>query len=351
LNAENKTVFTEKQIRGWGEKVLDECNLPKKYQETELDVLITTNLRGVDTHGINLIMMHAQKNKDVPPTPIRVLQNKGACVLIDGGSNMGSIASIHAMERTVEKASEHGIGITLVKNSNHFGAAGHYPLYAAQRGYIGFASTTALVNLAPWGSLTEIVGKNPFAVSLPWNKFPIVLDVSCSVAARQKVVAAAREGRLIPEGWALDPAGNPTTDPKAALEGIFLPMGEYKGVGMAIMIDFMIAALCQEGWSHTITQKNIGSGPEPSHVGHIFIAIDPEFFLAREALNKQIEEFIRRFYSCKLIPGFSNIYLPGEKEWNTYQERKANGIPLAGALVAELNAYAEKHGLPRMGDV
>ncbi len=346
----DKTVFTADQLRAWGGKALTKCGLPEKDHAAVLDNLVTSNLRGIDTHGINLIMNWTQKFIDTPPSPMKVEQNKGACILIDGGSNMGSVVSTYAMDRAMEKASEHGIGIALVKNSNHYGAAGYFTLCAAQKGFIGFTSTTALVNLAPWGSLTEIVGKNPFSVGYPWQQFPIVLDVSCSVAARQKVIAAAREGRKIPKGWALDKDGNDTTDAKAALEGVFLPMGEYKGVGIAIMIDMLIAGLCRGGWSSEITQKNINASPEPSHVGHIFVAIDPEFFLSRKELDTEIRMFYDRFHACKLIPGCEAIYLPGELEWNTFNTRKKEGIPLVNALIKDLDAYADRVGIPHLGD-
>ncbi|MDR1034452.1 MAG: Ldh family oxidoreductase [Holosporales bacterium] len=343
-------LFKEEQLYSWGEKVLDECGLPKEDHKYVLDALIFSNLRGVDTHGINLVTSYAQKYKDVPPSHIKVIIDKGAVALIDGGANMGAIVSNRAINFAIEKASNFGIGLALAKNSNHFGAAAHYPILAANRGFIGFCSTTALVNLAPWGGLDMIVGKNPFAISFPYEKFPIVLDVSCSVAARQKVVACAREGLPIPQGWAVDKNGNPTIDAKEALEGLFLPMGEHKGVGIAIMIDLLVAALCQGGYSTEVKLDNVLTGSEPSHIGHIFIAIDPSFFIEGSARNDQLNSFYKRFHACRRIKG-KEIFLPGEIEWNNFQERRKNGIPIAKTIIKELDEYSDKHSIPHICDL
>jgi LDH2 family malate/lactate/ureidoglycolate dehydrogenase len=206
------------------------------------------------------------------------------------------------------------------------------------------------VNLAPWGGLDMIVGKNPFSISFPFEKFPIVLDVSCSIAARQKVVACAREGWPIPTGWAVDKDGKPTTNAKEALEGLFLPMGEHKGVGIAIMIDLLVAVLCKGGYSTEIKIDNVLTGTEASHIGHVFIAINPSFFLDEQERDEQVTGFYKRFHNCRRITG-KKISLPGEIEWNNLQERRKNGIPIPKTIVKELDDYSKKHNIPYIYDL
>jgi LDH2 family malate/lactate/ureidoglycolate dehydrogenase len=202
------------------------------------------------------------------PGPIKIVKDDKATCLIDGAANLGAVVSMFAMKEAMKRAKEYGIGMSLVYNSSHFGAAAYYTRYAAQNQFIGFCSTSALVNLAPWGSLDMIVGKNPFSISFPGDEFPVVLDIACSVAARQKVKALAREGLPIPEGWALDRDGNPTTDANAALEGVFLPMAGHKGIGIAIMMEYLTAVLCGTGYSETVLST---TSLFPSRILHTFL--------------------------------------------------------------------------------
>ncbi len=339
-------VFSEKQLRTWAELALGTTSMPQEEKDIIADLLITTNLRGVDTHGINLLSQYVQRYNNVPRKPITIVKDNKASAMMDGGDNLGGVVSVRAMELAMKKADEHDIGLVLVRNSAHFGAAAYFTQMAAQKGYIGFCTTTALVNLAPWGGFTEIAGKNPFSISFPGRDFPIVLDIACSVAARQKVIACAREGKPIPLGWAIDKEGNPTTDAKAALEGIFLPFAEHKGIGIAMMIEFCIACLCKTGYSYDVktdvTQRQ--------NIAHIFVALDPGVFLSKEEMDKESGAFSDKFHACQKLPGVEKLYLPGELEWDTYQARKISGVPLKKALVKEIDAYADSIGIPRLSD-
>jgi LDH2 family malate/lactate/ureidoglycolate dehydrogenase len=298
-----------------------------------------------------MVTTYAERYKATQHSPIEILMDRAAACLLDGGANLGAYVSKTAMDIAMRKSGEFGIGVVVVKNSNHFGPAGHYVRQAAMRGFIGFCATTALVDLAPWGGLTPVAGKNPFAISFPGDKFPIVLDVACSVAARQKVIGRAREGIPIPEGWALDKDGNPTTDAASALDGIFLPMGGHKGIGIALMIEYLVAALGRGGYSHNITKEKAQDPTAITNIGHIFAAIDPTFFLTPEERVQETARFSNVFHSGRAAPGVKKLYLPGELEWDTFRERSASGIPIAESIIRQVNEYADKIGIPHVCEI
>lgn len=346
MSTPDTIVFSEKQLRKWSGIALGTTDMPQEEKNIIIDLLIGTNLRGVDTHGINLLSQYIQRYRNVPRRPIKVVKNNRATALMDGGDNLGGVVSVRAMEFAMKKADEHDIGLVLVYDSAHFGAAAYYSQLAAEKGYIGFCTTTALVNLAPWGGFEEIAGKNPFSLSFPGRDFPIVLDIACSVAARQKVIACAREGKPIPLGWAIDKEGKPTTDAKAALEGIFLPFAEHKGIGIAMMIEFCIACLCKTGYSYDVKTDVT----KRQNIAHVFCAMKPDVFLTKEEMDRESGAFSEKFHACKKLPGVEKLYLPGELEWDTCQKRKVAGIPLKRALVKEIDGYADSIGIIRLSD-
>lgn len=342
-------VLSEAILRKWGSLVLEDSKMPLSEQEQVLDVLIDSNLRGIDTHGINLLRFYAQKYKTFPPGAIQIVKDfKGVCML-DGGGNLGAVVSILSMDKAIERAADYGIGMTLAYNSSHFGAAGYYTRRAAEKGYIGYCSTTALVDLSPWGGRDSIVGKNPFSIAFPSDEFPVVLDIACSVTARQRVRTYAREGWSIPDGWALDKNGKPTNDPNEALQGIFLPMGGHKGVGIAIMIEYMIAVICGSGYSTEIC-TNDKIVPK-QNAAHMFIAINPVCFASVESIKEQSRQFSEKYHQVRKLEGVEKLYLPGELEWEHQQYRRKNGIPVSAAIIRELDAYADQIGIAHICDI
>ena len=344
-----EVILSEDTLWKWGKLVLDDCKMPVYEQQLVLDEVIDCNLRGIDTHGINLLENYARRYKTFPPKPIEIVKDfKGVC-MVNGGGNLGVVVSVFCMDKAVERAKEYGIGMTMVYDSSHFGAAGYYTRKAAEKGYIGYCCSTALIDLAPWGGLEHIVGKNPFSIAFPGDAFPVVLDIACSVTARNRVRTYAREGWKIPDGWALDKNGKPTNDPNEALIGLFLPMGGHKGIGIAVMIEYMIAVVCGTGYSSQIcTNDNLTT---KQNTAHMFVAIDPHCFASEESIKEQARQFSEKYHKVKKQDGVEKIYLPGEMEWDCYQKRKKEGIPVSLAIVKELDAYADKIGIAHICDI
>ena len=335
--------FNEEQLRAWCTQVLKKsCGVNDEYAFAVTDVLVSANLRGVDTHGINLLQYYVRRYKNIEPVDMRVTGDMPAVCQIDGGGHMGPAVSAFAMNKVMEKAAVNGVGIALVGNSSHHGAAGYYSCLAAKKGLIGFAATTAFKVMTPWGGLETFIGNNPFSVAFPWKEFPIMLDVSNSVTARNKIINYAREGWPLPDGWAADEEGNPTNDAQKALKGFLSPIAGYKGVGIAMMIEIVLGVLTGGQYSRGVKPNADPVGNQ--NVPHLFMAIKPDCFMTKEEIEQNLEKFVADFRAVKRMKNVEKLLLPGEIEHIREQERKEKGVPLTKTLVQELNNFSVEVG-------
>ena len=346
MNQAKDIRFPYEKLAAWGEKILATSGMSQEEAKTVMKVLLDTNLRGMDTHGINMLASYTERYKSIEHRDISIAVDKGAGLVIDGGNHTGQMTSMLALEKAMEKADKFGIGLALVKESCHNGAVGYYAAEAAKKGYISLVSTTVMPLIAPWGGLEPFVGNNPYAIGFPYKELPIVLDVANTVAARQKIFSYAREGWQLPDGWAMDKEGNPTNDPQAAIEGLLMPVGGHKGAGLAVMIDIILGTLCDGNYSRSICANTQTAYPQ--HISHLFFVMNPDFYASRESLDKNIEQYVKDFKNVKKKADVQELLLPGELEWNKTLDRQANGIPVSEAIIRELNAYADKIGVERL---
>ena len=217
--------------------------------------LIQAEMRGTDTHGLpylKLLVERVDARMVALPTRVTVLKEEGATVLLDGGNGIGQVAGWTAMETSIRKAREFGIGLTLVRNTNNLGFLAFYTLHAAAQGFVGMTMANANAAISPWGGAEAFFGTNPLSIAVPGEGTPIALDMSSSVVARGKIRKAHRQGEPIPLGWALDESGTPTTDPSAALKGTLLPIGGPKGYGLALMVDVLAGMLSGAAFGQAI---------------------------------------------------------------------------------------------------
>lgn len=338
--------FSYDDLKGWGRKVLATTPMSAEEIDAVMTVLLDTNLRGVDTHGINMLPSYAERFKAVEHREIRVVEDKGAGCVIDGGNHTGQMTSLFALEKAKEKADRYGLGLALVKESCHNGAVGYYASLAAEEGYIALVTTTVMPLLAPWGGLEPFVGNNPYAVAFPYKEMPIVLDVANTVAARQKIFSYAREGWQLPDGWAMDKDGNPTNDPQEAINGLLMPVGGHKGAGLATMIDLILGTLAGGTYSRSICANTVTN--KEQHIAHLFFLMNPAFYMSWEDLDDHAARYVADFKAVRKKAGVEEILLPGELENKTIRERMAKGIPVTAAVIATLNDYADRIGVERL---
>jgi LDH2 family malate/lactate/ureidoglycolate dehydrogenase len=272
---------------------------------------------------------------------IAAINEKPGMLLLDGDNGLGAVVGTAAMEKCIERAAANGVCFCSVRRANHFGIAAYYTLRAVRQNMIGFASQNNPPAIAPWGGITAMIGTNPFSIAVPAGAHePIVLDCSCSKVARGKINVAEIEGRPIPEGWAIDSKGRPTTDATEALEGSVLPFGEYKGYGIAMIIDVLCGILSGSAygthvgalWNNPKTTQNLGL---------TFAAIDVSSFMDPSEFKTQTDRMIEELKAGKRAEGVDEILVPGEIEFRATERNEKTGISIGQGVLNDLKELKE----------
>jgi LDH2 family malate/lactate/ureidoglycolate dehydrogenase len=263
---------------------------------------------------------------------------------VDAQNAFGFVAAHQAMDSAIRMAREFGIGMVSVTHSNHFGMSASFVRQAIDAEMMSLVFTNSSPALPVWGGKEKRMGVSPIACGAPAgpNSVPFILDMAPSVAARGKIYKALRRGEQIPEGWALDEHGSPTTDPAAALKGVMLPMGGPKGSALAIMMDVFSGVLSGSAFAGHVT--NPYSPTKPADVGHFIVAIKPDLFMNLDEFKERMDYLYQRVVSCEKSQGTERIYYPGEIELITAQQREKEGIPFVQAEIDSLNQEADRAG-------
>lgn len=331
------------KARDWGIQILKKLGISHEYSELTIDALVHANLRGVDTHGLIRLVAYVNRILGTKSSPINVVSETATTCVIDAGYNLGPCGATIGMNMAIQKARNQGIGMATVKHSNHFGTAEHYSLMAAKHDMVGISMTNASPRIAPWGSVEALIGNNPWSIAIPNEEYPIVLDIANTVVANGKIRTCLREGRELDAGWAMDKDGNPTLDPAKAIEGLLMPIGSYKGVGIAVMVDLLCGALSQGAFSKDVGR--IDNGSKPTNASHLFIAINIDKLVSLEDFRSSVKTYILDFKGVSLKKDIKEVFLPGELEWRIEQERLRSGIPLSENTIKELNDMAKQIGM------
>jgi len=333
--------------------VFIELGVPREDAEICADVLITSDKRGIDSHGINRLKpMYYDRIKSgtqFPDTKYEIVRETPTTAVIDGHRGMGHATAKHAMELAIQKAKKHGLGMTVVRNSTHYGIAGYYALMAVEAGMIGITGTNARPSVSPTYGVEPMLGTNPLTIGMPSDEaFPFVIDPATSIIQRGKVEVYARTGETLPPGLVIDQNGDYLTDPASILakllekEASFLPLGGkaetggYKGYGYSTVVEILSSALQGGAFLQSIIGVN---------VGHFFLAIDIEAFTDLASFKKTTGDILRALRSSKRMPGEPRIYTAGEKEHLVWLERKDKGVPLNKSLQAEVLQMRDELGL------
>ncbi|MBU2055179.1 MAG: Ldh family oxidoreductase [Proteobacteria bacterium] len=343
-----KVMARHDQLETFCIRVLEKLRVPREEAEITAKTLVTANLRGVDTHGVLRLPLYAAKLKGgalQPSVNLTTERETIATALLDGHDGIGQVISCRAMQMAIRKAGETGVSYVAVKNSNHFGAAAYYSMMAPEHDMIGLAFTNASPRLAPTGGVERLFGNNPWSIAVPAGKRPpIVLDMANSVVAAGKIRILQKEGKPIPEGWALNEYGEPTTDAAEALRGILLAVGGYKGYGITLMMDLLTGVLADSNYGPRV--KGMDQDAAPGGVAHSFMAISLAAFTDVAAFKARMESYVDEIKSSKKARGAEVIYVPGEPEHLRVQERLAKGIPLQAKVAEELRAIGKELGIP-----
>ena len=311
--------------------ILTQLNLPEKEIEIVADAAIFASLRGIDSHGfirtLSRVVKEVRAGIVKPNTQISILKETKSGALVDANMGLGPVSAIKCMELAIKKAEDSSCGVVVACNCNHFGVASYYATKALERDMIGVVFCNASPSTAPFGGREAIHGTNPVSFAIPAGDHdPLVIDFSTSSVSRGKIIQALKEGKRIPEGWALNRNGYPTTDPKEALEGVLLPMGGYKGYGLGLVVDVFTAALAGSLIGREIPPYLDLSTPYGA--SYFMMAINIESFAGVCVFKQKVDRLIRDCKSCSPQEGFKEVLVPGEIELRVTKERERRGIPV-----------------------
>lgn len=327
--------------------------VPEEDAKICADVLIASDKRGIDSHGIGrlkpIYVDRIMEGIINPVTELKVIKEGPTTAVLDGQNGMGQVVSKRAMEMAIEKAATYGMGMVAVRNSNHYGIAGYYSLMAVDKGMIGITGTNARPSIAPTFGVENMLGTNPLTVGIPTDEeFPFLLDCATSISQRGKIEVYEREGKQLPEGWVIGEDGTVRTDTQqvlkdlvsggaalAPLGGIGEELGGYKGYGYATVVEILSAAL--QGGAFLKALSGMDNGKKvPYRLGHFFIAINIESFTELDEFKKTTGDILRQLRASKRMPGQDRIYTAGEKEYLAWQYRKNKGVPVNKALQRDM---------------
>jgi ureidoglycolate dehydrogenase (NAD+) len=308
-------------------------------------ILVMGDLFGHRTHGVGRLESYGERidlGAIRVNAPIEIEPVAPAMAKLDGHSAIGPLAGMRALQAAMDRAREFGIGMALVRNGNHFGAIAPYCYLAAEEGFASIIGSNASTTIAPTGGREERVGNNPLGIGVPRpGARPVILDMAMSVVARGKIRAALKRGESIPATWATDREGQPTTDPKAALDGFLLPFGGYKGYGLALMVD-LFAGLLSGGAYLTHVKSWLDEPKEPGNLGHFFILVDARRFGSLEWLARRMDDFAAIVHGTPAADPGKPVLLPGEMEMDNLERHRRDGIDVDPQLQAKLEAYAAR---------
>lgn len=342
-----KRTFSVEELRKFMVSVLVKAGIPDKDSEVVADNLLKADLWGIGTHGISRFpryLMRLQNGTINPKPAIAVNRVLPAVLAVDGDNGLGAVVASRALEAAIAGAAETGLCLAGVKGSNHFGAAGFYCELAARQNYIAIVLTNALAAIPPWGGKEAYFGTNPIAIGLPrQDGAPVVIDLATSVVARGKIISAAKQSGFIPEGWALDKEGRPTTNAQTALDGMILPMAGPKGYALAMAIDHLCGVFTGASFGREVASYH--NGKKQADVGHLFIVVKVDAFTGLPEYQERTERFCREIKAVAKAAGVNEIYLPGEREQIVEKTLRSKGIEVTEGLLAELAVISREYGV------
>lgn len=361
----NFITFSENQLRTFTHSVFVKIGCSEEHAALASDVLIRSDLRGIDSHGVARLSGYVRlwEKKRINANPnIRVVHETPSTATVDGDGGLGLVVAPFAMKIAIEKAKNCGSGWVSVKNSNHFGIAGYHALMAVAEDMIGISMTNASPLVAPTYANERLLGTNPMCYAFPAGKYPpVVVDMATAAAANGKLEIAQRANTNVPQGWIQDKDGQNSIDPNELKKGgSLLPLGSdkehgsHKGFGLGATVDILSAVLSGANYGPWVPPfvsfLEPPNDPVGSGIGHFLGAMRVDGFRPAEDFKSHLDNWISRFKSAKTVDAAKQVIIPGEPEIAAEEERKVNGIPIIDVVVNDLNELALKLGIAPLND-
>jgi LDH2 family malate/lactate/ureidoglycolate dehydrogenase len=337
--------MTESELARLAQQVLEARGIGSADARDAARILVTGDLMGHATHGVLRLESYGERLASGAMDAnarITVEDAAPAVVRIDGANALGPVVGMRALREAMSRARKHGIAIAFARNSNHFGAIAPYCLIAAEDGFASMIGSNASTTIAPTGGRETKLGNNPlgFGVPRPGGR-PVILDMAMSVVARGKIRAALAKGQSIPETWATDRDGKPTTDPKAALDGFLLPFGGYKGYGLALIVDLLAGVLSGAAYLEHVNSW-LDDPDKPGNLGHFFLLIDTRALGSTDWLAQRMADFDAIIHGTAPADPAVAVRVPGEIELDRMEKHRREGVHVDASLVARLQAIATR---------
>ena len=325
------------------------AGVPQQDAEIFARALVDADVHGISTHGLsrlNIYLQRIDRGLIAPKAELTVDRDGGSILALDAGNGLGQVQAIKALELLKPLARKNGIAAATIRNSQHFGALSYFCNLAADEGMILIAMTGGEPSMSPAGSFEPFFGTNPIAASFPTGKgFHVKIDMATSIVARGNIISAARKKEPIPEGWALDPEGNPTADAQQALLGTVLTMAGHKGYALALLIEVFASVLSGAAIGPKIGSmyKNLDRKQD---VGHFFCLLNIDAFLDPGQFRARIDETIDQIKGSKRRPGVEEILIPGERSARKAAANMDSGIILTEETLVELQQWCTHYAVP-----
>jgi L-2-hydroxycarboxylate dehydrogenase (NAD+) len=350
-------------LRIFTKQVLMKMGASKKNAFLVADNLVTSNLRGIDSHGVGRLKRYVDGIRTgyiLPKAKPRVKRDSPVISNIDAMNGLGQPSGAFGMQKAIEKALNTGVGIATVFNSNHYGFAGYYAMMALEHDLIGISMTNSEPLVVPTFSRNAMIGTNPIAFAAPTkSEKPWVMDLATSVVPSGKLEVYDRIEQNIPLGWATDETGLSTNNPTQVLKNLYRGLGEggifplggegelhggHKGYGLATMVEILCGIISGSNFLRDVSFNKGGKINQP-RVGHFFMALDPSYFIDIDSFKSRMDDMIRQLKGAEKAEGQSRIFVHGEKEYEEHDRRSVSGIPIDNKTLESLLGFSKEFSI------
>jgi LDH2 family malate/lactate/ureidoglycolate dehydrogenase len=342
--SESEIRISAGELRGFAQRMLEAAGVGEAKARLAATSLVAANLRGVDSHGVQLLpfyMDELERGDMDPAAEGRILSENGPCLIYHGQNGIGQYIADVCAGHAIRLAKAHGLSLVLARESNHFGAAAYWAQKISGAGQIGVVMCDASPMVPPWQAKQPRLGTNPICMAVPG---PWLLDMATTTVAANRIFKAAMNREpAIPPGWAMDSEGIPTTDTDAAVKGLPMPLGGYKGSGLAMMVEILCAAL--SGGAMSTELGGIRVRGRNFRVNQAYLAVEIERFMPLGEFTARIERLVAMIKSAAPAAGYSEVLVAGDPEWRAEAERARSGIPIGCGTWEALVSVARKHGV------